>query len=49
VNRERLLASLRTMGEYNLGGVYVNYSPAQKKGWGGVDLTIIDSGGNLRK
>ncbi|MGZ5194737.1 MAG: ABC transporter substrate-binding protein [Ramlibacter sp.] len=49
VNRERLLASLRTMGEYNLGGVYVSYSPAQKKGWGGVDLTIIDSGGHLRK
>ena len=49
VNRERLLASLRGMGEYNLGGVYVNYTPAQKKGWGGVELTIINSAGNLRK
>jgi branched-chain amino acid transport system substrate-binding protein len=49
VNRERLLASLRSMGEYNLGGVYVSYTPARKKGWGGVDLTIINSAGNLRK
>lgn len=49
VNRERLLASLRGMGEYNLGGVYVSYMPARKKGWGGVELTIINSEGNLRK
>jgi branched-chain amino acid transport system substrate-binding protein len=49
VTRERLIASLRNMGEYNLGGVYVSYSPERKKGWGGVDLTIIDSGGHLRK
>lgn len=49
VNRERLLAALRSMGEYNLGGVYVNYLPARKKGWGGVELTIINSAGNLRK
>jgi branched-chain amino acid transport system substrate-binding protein len=49
VTRERLLASLRGMGEYNLGGVYVNYAPARRKGWGGVELTIINSAGDLRK
>jgi len=49
VTRERLLASLRTMGEYNLGGVYVSYAPERKKGWGGVELTIINSAGDLRK
>jgi len=49
VTRERLLASLRGMGEYNLGGVYVNYQPERKKGWGGVELTIINSAGDLRK
>ena len=37
------------MGEYNLGGVYVNYTPERKKGWGGVELTIINAAGNLRK
>ena len=49
VTRERLLASLRSMGEYNLGGVYVSYAPERKKGWGGVELTIINSAGDLRK
>ncbi|HSV46622.1 MAG TPA: ABC transporter substrate-binding protein [Ramlibacter sp.] len=49
VTRERLLASLRGMGEYNLGGVYVHYAPERKKGWGGVELTIINAAGNLRK
>ena len=49
VTRERLLASLRSMNEYNLGGVYVSYTPVRKKGWGGVELTIINSAGNLRK
>lgn len=47
--RERVLAVLRGMGEFNLGGIYVNYGPEARKGWGGVDLTIINSGGNLQK
>jgi branched-chain amino acid transport system substrate-binding protein len=47
--RERVLASLKTLGEYDLGGVSVNYSPQARKGWGGVDLTIISSSGSLQK
>jgi branched-chain amino acid transport system substrate-binding protein len=49
VTRARLVAALRTMGEYNLGGVYINYGPQAKKGWGGVDLTIMNASGNLQK
>jgi len=45
--REKVLKALAAMGEYNLGGVYVNYSPTQRLGWGGVDLTIIGQNGKL--
>lgn len=48
-DRERVLAALKNMGEYNLGGLYVNYTPQARKGWGGVELTIINADGNLRK
>ena len=48
-SRERVLASLKNMGEYNLGGISVNYTPQARKGWGGVDLTIINASGNLNK
>ena len=37
------------MQEYNLGGISVNYSAQARKGWGGVDLTIISASGNLQK
>lgn len=47
--REKVLASLKTMGEYNMGGISVNYGSQARKGWGGVDLTIIGSNGNLQK
>jgi branched-chain amino acid transport system substrate-binding protein len=45
--REKVLKVLNTMGELNLGGVYVNYSPKERLGWGGVDLTIIGANGKL--
>ncbi len=45
--REKVLKALLGMGEYNLGGVYVNYSPKARLGWGGVDLTIIGANGKL--
>ena len=45
--REKVLKALTAMGEYNLGGVYVNYSPKERLGWGGVDLTIIGQNGKL--
>lgn len=48
-SREKILAALNTMGEYNLGGLSVNYSAQSRKGWGGVDLTIISASGNLQK
>ncbi len=49
VTRASLLAALRSLGEFNMGGLYVNYSPQARKGWGGVDLSIINAGGNLQK
>lgn len=48
-SRERVLNSLQTMAEYNLGGISVNYTAQARKGWGGVDLTIINASGNLQK
>jgi branched-chain amino acid transport system substrate-binding protein len=48
-DRERVLAALKNLGEYNLGGLYVNYTPQARTGWGGVELTIINADGNLRK
>jgi branched-chain amino acid transport system substrate-binding protein len=45
--REKVLKALNSMGELNLGGVYVNYSPEARKGWGTVDLTVIGPGGKL--
>lgn len=47
--RASLLKALSTLGEYNLGGLFVNYSAAKRTGWGGVDLSIINSSGNLQK
>jgi len=45
--REKVLKALNAMGEYDLGGVYVNYSPKGRNGWGNVDLTIIGENGKL--
>lgn len=49
VTRASLLAALRSLGEFNMGGLYVSYGPQARKGWGGVDLTIINASGNLQK
>jgi len=45
--REKVLKALYSMGEYNLGGVYVDYSSKGRRGWGNVDLTIIGAKGKL--
>ena len=45
--REKVLKALNSMGEFDLGGVYVNYSSQARSGWGGVDLTIIGANGRL--
>ncbi|OOG39095.1 ABC transporter substrate-binding protein [Polaromonas sp. A23] len=47
--RAAVLQALSNLGEYNLGGVYVNYTANQRTGWGGVDLSIINSSGSLQK
>ena len=45
--REKVLKALDGMGQYDLGGVYVDYSPKARNGWGSVDLTIIGANGKL--
>jgi ABC-type branched-subunit amino acid transport system substrate-binding protein len=45
--REKVLKALTGMGEHDLGGVYVKYSPQARDGWGGVDLTIVGNQGKL--
>ncbi len=45
--RERVLKALYAMGPYDLGGVFVDYSPRARKGWGTVDLTVIGPNGKL--
>jgi branched-chain amino acid transport system substrate-binding protein len=45
--REKVLKALTGMGEFDLGGVFVDYSAKARNGWGGVDLTIIGENGKL--
>ncbi|MEN9887780.1 MAG: hypothetical protein RL758_2358 [Pseudomonadota bacterium] len=48
-SRDKVLAALQNFGEYDLGGLYVQYKSDQRKGWGGVELTIINADGQLQK
>jgi branched-chain amino acid transport system substrate-binding protein len=45
--RDKVLKALNSMGELDLGGVYVNYTAKERKGWGGVDLCVMGPGGKL--
>jgi ABC-type branched-subunit amino acid transport system substrate-binding protein len=45
--RAGVLKALNSMGEYDVGGVYVNYSPDERRGWGQIDLTVIGPNGKL--
>jgi ABC-type branched-subunit amino acid transport system substrate-binding protein len=45
--RDKVLKALNNMGELDLGGIYVDYSPKGRDGWGSVDLTIIGPNGKL--
>jgi len=45
--RKKVIDALKSMGEFDLGGVSVNYSSKARVGWRGVDLTIIGSTGKL--
>ena len=45
--RKKVVEALKAMGEYDLGGVSVAYTPKSRLGWRGVDLTIIGATGKL--
>jgi branched-chain amino acid transport system substrate-binding protein len=45
--RDKVLKAVSSMGLLDLGGVYVDYSPKGREGWGGVDLTVIGANGKL--
>lgn len=45
--REKVITALNTMRDYDLGDVFVNYSPAERRGSRLVDLTIIGANGGL--
>lgn len=45
--REKVIAALNTMKDYDLGDFTVSYSPAQRQGSKMVDLTIIGKNGAL--
>jgi len=47
--REKVLKALYGMGEFNLGGAYVDYSTRARRGWGSVDLSIIGPKGRLMR
>ncbi|UUZ67398.1 ABC transporter substrate-binding protein [Polaromonas sp. P2-4] len=47
--RANVLAALTNLGEFDLGGLYVKYTPVQRQGWGGVELSIINGNGALKK
>ena len=45
--REKVIKALNGMGQYDLGGISVDYSPKSRNGWGSVDLTVIGANGRL--
>jgi branched-chain amino acid transport system substrate-binding protein len=45
--RRKVIDALKSMGEYDLGGVSVSYSAKRRLGWRGVHLTIIGGTGKL--
>ncbi|MCK6432175.1 MAG: ABC transporter substrate-binding protein [Burkholderiaceae bacterium] len=45
--RDKIVQALHAFGEFNLGGVYLHYSPRQRSGWGQVELTILGAQGKL--
>jgi ABC-type branched-subunit amino acid transport system substrate-binding protein len=46
-SRQKVIDTLKSMGEFDLGGVSVRYNAKQRIGWRGIDLTIIGAGGRL--
>ena len=48
LTREKLISSLESMSDYNLGAFSVSYSPTSHTGSGFVELGIIGSNGMVR-
>lgn len=47
LGRERLIATLESLRDHDLGGYRINYSPSGRAGSRFVDLTVIGSGGRV--
>jgi branched-chain amino acid transport system substrate-binding protein len=47
--REKLHAALETMGNYDLGGMQLDFSPTDHSGLQFVDLSIITDDGRFRR
>jgi ABC-type branched-subunit amino acid transport system substrate-binding protein len=47
--RKKVIDALKSMGELDIGGVSVYYTPKARLGWRGVDLTIIGATGRLHR
>ena len=45
--RKKLIDALKSMGEFDIGGVSVLYTPKTRLGWRGVDLAIVSASGRL--
>ncbi len=45
--RKKVIDALKSMGEFDIGGVSVFYTPKTRLGWRGVDLAIVSSSGRL--
>jgi ABC-type branched-subunit amino acid transport system substrate-binding protein len=47
LTREKFIGALESMGSYDLGGFTINYSPASHIGSKFVEMTIINSSGQV--
>jgi ABC-type branched-subunit amino acid transport system substrate-binding protein len=45
--RQKIVAALETMHEFDLGGITVNYSPTDHDGSNFVELTIVGKNGMI--
>jgi branched-chain amino acid transport system substrate-binding protein len=48
-NRDSVNTALQNLGKYDLGDVFVNYTKAEKQGWGSTELTIVTAKGSLAR
>ncbi|HEY9101071.1 ABC transporter substrate-binding protein [Chitinimonas sp.] len=48
LTRDKLINALETMGDYDMGGFRVHYSPTNHNGSQYIDMTVLDSSGKIR-